>query len=1019
MDIILEAGLPHQQIPVERLAQALKHTPMDEPQRTYENPIMDLKDAQTGLAIREITYKKELRPYNRKVIEPVENGNVLNLDIKMETGTGKTYVYTHAIYELHKQYGFNKFVVVVHSLAVKSGAVQFLTDPYVQRHFRDTLGYGAEIDICEVVALKKKKKGHNYFPSSVRDFVNGSCQTTNRIYVLVVNQQLLQKGKLLDKSDYDIAVQGFIRPLDAVKATRPIMIIDEPHRFERSNTTYKRLLSEIEPQLIIRFGATFPEVAVPVKKQNKQGKMVSQKEMQKDYLNLLYNLTACDAFNQNLIKGVAKEHFNPTTSENEKVKVVRINGRESVTMHFTRGTQTHGIQTQTYEMHVGQSLGIMSDNLTGLTITGISQTEVELSNGQTKHVGDEFTADIYSASYQEHMVRLAIERHFQTERMLFGRESKIKTLALFFIDNITSFRGDANGEDAWLRDMFDHLLTERLEEELRNEENSEEYTSYLHASLQNLAACRAGYFAKDNNDSDEAIAEEVEDILRNKKKLLSFKNEDGTWNVRRFLFSKWTLKEGWDNPNVFTICKLRSSGSETSKLQEVGRGLRLPVDQYGNRTVSDEFMLNYIVDFTEKDFADRLVREINGDVMKAGQEHIVLNSDQLERVAHLRGMTDNPMMLLMQLMQQGFVTMKGSDIIVIDDKVMEFKNAYPEFELDTLNLNRVIDRNAKGNRDKVKIRQDNYMKLDSLWKDLNRKYLMFYQKDIDAEIEKALPGILEEGVFTRMSVSSERSEIEVDSDGAHIVSEANVTYLAYGKSIPYHLFLKRASKGTGINIEMIHQAIVGYAQSHTGFNTNLINDLTLSQFIRRFRDWKITHLGGRITYKQANYRVKSTALTNEDGSPRKEVVMGRIGKKTDNSPTPPEYLYEPIAFDSPLERTNILDSIDVAKLVVYGKIPNRSIRIPTIADETYSPDFMYVVEKKDGTLSMNVVIETKDVNQGTNIPPMQSAKIDCAKKFFESLKQDHPDCSIQFERQINRQRMNDIIHRLIEQEKMK
>lgn len=1008
MDIILEAGLPHQQIPVERLAQALKHTPMREPQRTFENPIMDLTDAQTGLSIREITYKKELRPYNRKVVEPVENGGVLNLDIKMETGTGKTYVYTHAIYELHKQYGFNKFVVVVHSLAVKSGAVQFMSDPYVQRHFRDTLGYGSEIDLCEVVALKKKKKGHNYFPSSVRDFVNGSCQTTNRIYVLVVNQQLLQKGKLLDKKDYDMAVQGFMRPLDAIKATHPIMIIDEPHRFERSNTTYKRLLSETVPQLIIRFGATFPEIT--------EGRG-QKKQTHKDYLNLLYNLTACDAFNQNLIKGVAKEHFNPSTSENEKVKVVRINGRESVTMHFTRSTQTQSaqtpaIQTQTFEMHVGQSLGIISDNLTGLTIEGISTSEVELSNGQTKHVGDEFTADIYSASYQEYMVRLAIERHFQTERALFARDSKIKTLALFFIDNIVSFRGDANGEGAWLRDMFDRLLEERLKEELRDEGNSQDYSSYLQASLQDIAACRAGYFAKDNSDSDDAIAEEVEDILRNKKKLLSFKDEDGKWNTRRFLFSKWTLKEGWDNPNVFTICKLRSSGSETSKLQEVGRGLRLPVDQYGNRTVSDDFMLNYIVDFTEKDFADKLVREINGDVMKAGQEHIKLNSDELERVAHLRGMTDSNM-LLAELLVKRLVTMNGGDVIVIDDKVMEFKNEYPEFEIDSLNINRVIDRNAKGNRDKVKIRKENYMKLDSLWNDLNRKYLMFYQTDIDNEIEKALPGILEEGVFTRMSVSSERSEIEVDSEGAYVVSEANVTYLAYGKSIPYHLFLKRASKGTGISIEMIHQAIACYARTHQGFNKNLINDLTLSQFIGRFRDWKIKHLGGRITYKQANYRVKSTALTNEDGSPRDEVVMGRIGRKTDNSITPPEYLYEPIAFDSPLERTNILDSIDVAKLVVYGKIPNRSIRIPTIADETYSPDFMYVVEKKDGSLSMNVVIETKDVNQETDLRPKESAKIDCAKLFFEQISKDNPSLPIKFERQINRQRMNEIIDRLI------
>lgn len=1005
MDIILEAGLPHQQIPVERLASVFEKTHLDAPLKPYENPHIDHQDVSTEWALRRIENTEELRAYNRKVIM-AEKG-VLNLDIKMETGTGKTYVYTHSIYELHKQYGFNKFVVIVHSLPVKSGAVQFISDPYVQRHFRDTLGYGSEIELCEIAALKKKKKGHNYFPSSVRDFVNGSCQNKNRIYVIVVNQQLLQKGKLLDKKDYDIAVQGFVRPLDAIKATRPIVIIDEPHRFERSNTTYKRILSEIAPQCIIRFGATFPEIAVPVLKPNKQGKLVQKKEYQKDYLNLLYNLTACDAFNQNLIKGVAKEHFNPTTSENEKVKIVSIDGKESVTMHFTKKDHS-----QRFVLHKRDPLGIMSEHLSGITVTGISSSEVELSNGQTKHVGDEFTADIYSNSYQENMIRMAIQRHFETERQLFHRESKIKTLALFFIDNIISFRGDEHGNGAWLRDIFDKWLEYQIKEELRNENNSEEYADFLNASLQNISGCRAGYFAKDNNDSDEAIAEEVDDILRNKKKLLSFKDENGNWNIRRFLFSKWTLKEGWDNPNVFTIAKLRSSGSEISKLQEVGRGLRLPVDEYGNRTSSNDFMLNYIVDFTEKDFADKLVREINGDIAKKDSQHIILNSDELGRVANIRGL-GNGMALLMELMQKGWVTMQGSDIIVVDDRIMDFKNEYPEFNLDSLNLNRVIDRNASNNRLMVKIRKPNYQKIEALWQEINKKYLMFYQKDIDKEIEKALPSILEEGVFSKMSVSSERSEIQVDQNGATVVSEANVTYMLYGRDMPYHEFLKRANKATAIPIEMIHKVICDYAKSHEGFKNNLINDLTLSQFISRFRDWKIEHLGGCISYKQANYRTKTTALTNADGSVRDEVVMGRLGKKTDNSQSPAEYLYEPIAFDSPLERTNILDKIDVAELIVYGKIPNSSIRIPTITDETYSPDFMYVVKKKDGTMQMNVVIETKDIYQETDLRPKEKAKIDCAKLFFERISKDYPSLPVKFERQIKRQEMNVIIDKLI------
>ena len=282
-----------------------------------------------------------------------------------------------------------------------------------------------------------------------------------------------------------------------------------------------------------------------------------------------------------------------------------------------------------------------------------------------------------------------------------------------------------------------------------------------------------------------------------------------------------------------------------------------------------------------------------------------------------------------------------------------------------------------------------------------------------AAIEKALPAILEEGVFSRMSASSERSEIQVDQNGATVVSEANITYMLYGRDMPYSEFLKRASKGTAISINVIHQAICEYAKKHEGFNDNLINDLTLSQLIGRFRDWKIEHLGGCISYKQANYTTKTTALTNADGSVRDEVVMGRIGKKTDNSQTPPEYLYEPIAFDSPLERTNILDKIDVAELIVYGKIPNSSIRIPTITDETYSPDFMYVVKKKDGTMQMNVVIETKDVNQKTDLRPKENVKIDCAKIFFEQISKDNPSLPVSFERQINRQRMNEIIDKLI------
>lgn len=187
------------------------------------------------------------------------------------------------------------------------------------------------------------------------------------------------------------------------------------------------------------------------------------------------------------------------------------------------------------------------------------------------------------------MLKLAIQRHFETERQNFsGRQFKIKTLALFFIDDISSYRDSGDGKIPYLKDMFERILSGMINDILAELPESErEYREYLEATAADISACHAGYFAQDNSDSDEDIALEVADILHNKKKLISFRNEDGTYNTRRFLFSKWTLKEGWDNPNVFTIAKLRSSGSDNSKLQEVGRGLRLPVDENGNR-ISNE-----------------------------------------------------------------------------------------------------------------------------------------------------------------------------------------------------------------------------------------------------------------------------------------------------------------------------------------------------------------------------------------------------------------------------------------------
>ena len=982
MELILQTGLEHQQIPVDSICDVLSGVFMKRPELYYSNPELDLKDVQIERNIDKVQIRNGI---SKSMRNKSVSGMCLNLDIKMETGTGKTYVYTHTMYELHKRYGINKFVIAVPTLPIKAGTQSFIADPYVQKHFKDTCGYGSTIELYTLNAAKLKK-GRHFFPSAIRAFVEGSCQVKNRIYVLLVNLSLFTTGNQLSRKDYDYGVYGFYRPFDAIRSTRPFVIIDEPHKFSRGQKGFAVIQEELKPQCIIRFGATFPQI------DKGRGK---SKVSQKDYENLLYDLNACTAFNKNLIKGVAKEHFQPEDSRNEKIKVTAIENKESVTFSYQtpKGNKP-------FTLHAGDSMGIISEKMSGLTVDKIGRGSIILSNGQEKAVGEEFNVNVYSSSYQEQMLRLALQRHFETERKNFERGIRIKTLALFFIDNIQSYRGDKEGKGAWLRDTFDRLLAEELDKELEKD-NSDSYRVYLEASKADIAACRAGYFAQDNNDTDEAIAKEVDDILHNKKELLSFSKADGSINTRRFLFSKWTLKEGWDNPNVFTIAKLRSSGSETSRLQEVGRGLRLPIDEYGNRISNEEFMLNYIVDFSDADFADKLVRQINADL--PSDVTSVLAAEEIERVAWMRSM--DSMELMLALYAKKYIEdIKGT---LNPEKLLELFEEYPEFNTG-VSKSKIIDRN-KHTTHTVRVRKAQFEELRGLWEILNQKYVLFFEQDVNRLIRENFSLILENDVFGYQTIRSERSLIDTSKGRADVVSESGVEYLVTGRKMPYRDFLIRANKATSVPVRVIHEAICDYADKH-GMNNAFINEDSLSRLIQVFEEWKCNNLQGRFKYKKADYETKVTALTNKDGSIKPEIVQGAIGIHLEAGVVSEKYLYDAIAYDSDLEKANIKSEIE--EVIVYGKIPRRSISIPTIANSSYSPDFMYVVRKKNGDKELNVIIETKDVENKSELRGNELAKIDSARSFFEQLKLD--GYNIHFKTQLSNKGMKAIISELLD-----
>lgn len=973
MSIILQSGLPHQVNAIKAVNSVFDGVSIIKTLNNYQNDLIDISSE--ALVENIIKVQQQLHPSMRGSNDI--NG-YLNIDIKMETGTGKTYVYTNMIYELHKNYGFNKFIILVPTTPIKAGTEQFIKATYAKSHFRDL--YDSEIQL-HILNPQKKNKGREYFPSAVSEFVKGSKLVTNRIHVLLVNSQMLMSKTI--KKEYDQNFEGFSQPLESLKAVSPIVIIDEPHRFDKNNKTYKFIIQNIKPQCIIRFGATFPNT-----------------RDDKDYHNLIYNLGSCESFNQMLVKGVAVEYLPDVSQKNIKVKLISIT-KNPYTAHF----QVENSQrTKMFKLLKTNSVSILDESFSGIDVLSISNTEVELSNGLTLRAGDIIYPSIFGVTYQELMIKLALTRHFEIERKNFERTNKIKTLALFFIDSIRSYRGDDN--DGHLKLAFENLLSIQLKSEIEKIDNLiaegydyDEYKAYLQASLDDVGATHAGYFSQDNATSDEEILQEVNEILNEKEKLISIKNDDGSYNTRRFIFSKWTLREGWDNPNVFTIAKLRSSGSEISKIQEVGRGLRLPVDEKGNRISYEQFYLNYVVDYSEKSFADMLIREINGDTPETSK----LREDAVKQVAQSLGLTY--LKFKGELLYKEYI---DDDLNIIEEKKQEM---FMEFPLlySGLQTGKVINKNNKETAE-VKIRKDKFNGLSKLWAKLNEKYFITYDDISDEELTEEVYNIFKKNVENIVTVKTIREQTE--KEGSLVGKrESAGTVFRVDKNLHYNVFLKRIFQQTNLPIKIVHNALVKYSRENS-INESFFNDATIAKFVKVFLERKQELFMTRFSYQKIKAPINPTALTDAKGAVRDVIVQGRLGITTDNTKVPERYLYDICSYDSLLEKEDII-SDNIKGVVVFGKIPNRSIKIPTIVGESYSPDFMYVVEKADGRKQINLLIETKGADLPSDLREKEIYKIKCAQKFFETIKLEGYE--VTFIRQLNVDKIGAIIENMLKQ----
>ncbi len=270
-------------------------------------------------------------------------------------------------------------------------------------------------------------------------------------------------------------------------------------------------------------------------------------------------------------------------------------------------------------------------------------------------------------------------------------------------------------------------------------------------------------------------------------------------------------------------------------------------------------------------------------------------------------------------------------------------------------------------------------------------------------MKKEIVKLLKNDVFKDLVMTSKREVVHTNLDKMIVDEGSGVSYIVE-KQMPYNKFLIKVSNETSMPITTIHECICEYAKQ-SSIEEKYFNEYSASNLIDKFNQWKYENLQGRFNYKKSNLAIHPTALTNKDGQPKKTITQGRIGTKLIPGEPAEKYLYDVMVYDSDLEKDNIKSEID--EVVVFGKIPRNSIRIPTIDGGTYSPDFMYVVKNKDGSRELNIIIETKDVKSKNQLRYIEDQKIECAKVFFKQLRSDGYD--VKFKKQLKNDKIKSII----------
>ena len=906
-----------------------------------------------------------------------------NLTIEMETGVGKTYTYIKTMYELNKHYGWSKFIVVVPSVAIREGV--YKSFQMTQEHFAEEYG------------------------KKVRFFIYNSAQLTeidrfasdNSINVMIINSQAFNaKGKDARRIYMKLDEFRSRRPIDIIAKTNPILIIDEPQSVEGKQT--KERLKEFCPLFTLRYSATHKSDSI---------------------YNMIYRLDAMEAYNKRLVKKIAVKGITETgsTATDSYVYLESINLSKkdpTATIQFDiKGAS--GIRKVSRTVGIGFNLydnsGHMEEYKNNFVVKAIDGRDdsLEFLNGIKLYAGD-VIGKVDENQLRRIQIRETILSHIQRERQLFYKG--IKVLSLFFIDEVAKYKVyDAAGQPG--NGIYAQMFEEEYEDVINNLQlaiGEDEYINYLKAIKP--SATHAGYFSVDKKgkmiDSKLAKKETTSDdidaydlIMKNKELLL---DRNPKRSPVRFIFSHSALREGWDNPNVFQICTLKQSGSDVRKRQEVGRGLRLCVNQDGERMDSGVLgndvhninVLTVIASESYDSFAKGLQSELADAVAnrpKAVTPELFMGKTITDAQGNTDVITDDVAReIYVGLRMEGYIDKQGA----LTDKYYEDK-ANGEIKLtdevagSAESVIGIIDsiydakamqpENARSNNVELAVDEDKLAmpEFKALWNRINAKSVYVVDFDTDELVRKSIDALDRKLRVSKIYFKVEtgameqiKSKAELES-GASFVKEESGTYGATihaSSNVKYDLVGKLVDE-TGLTRKAVIAILKGIQPSV--FNQFKDNP---EEFIIKaaalINDEKATAVIEHITYDVLDERYGMDIFTEP-------TIKGKLGV---NAMKANRHLYDHIVYDSTNERDFATDLDTNKDVAVYVKLPD-GFYISTPVGR-YNPD--WAIAFYEGTVKhIYFVAETKGSMSSMQLRLIEQSKIHCAREHFKSISSDN------------------------------